>query len=213
MSGIPKVFAYALDGNGHARTTTVDQVLQDLHDDDGTAFTWTHLDRSSGDTPKQLEVARLDRFVIEALTADETRPRCTVHGDGVLLNLRGVNLNPGAEPEDMISIRFWIEEARVISVGLRPLSATGDMLDAMERHQAPTTPGSLVAGYAVRLADRAEPTVATLNEQIECWRSRPLMTKRLSSGANLQPSAGPRLFCAVTCFPKETRYRPWKSKT
>lgn len=179
MSDIPKVFAYVFEGNATARAIPVDQALHHLPGGSGTAFTWVHLDRASGDTPKLLAMAGLDRFVIDALTADETRPRCTVHGDGVLLNLRGVNLNPGAEPEDMISIRFWIEEIRVISVGLRPLSATGDMLDAMERQQAPATPGSLVAGYAVRLADRAEPTVAKLNERIDVLEEQTLDEKKV----------------------------------
>ena len=127
----------------------------------------------------------MDRFVIEALTADETRPRCTVHGDGVLLNLRGVNLLPGAEPEDMISIRFWIEETRVISVGLRPLVATRDLLDAIERKQAPTTPGNLVAGFALRLADRAEPTVAILNEQIDVLEEQTLDEKKVVERSQL----------------------------
>ncbi len=39
-------------------------------------------------------------------------------GDGWLVILRGVNLNPGADSEDMVSIRMWIEAHRLIA--LRP---------------------------------------------------------------------------------------------
>ncbi len=114
-----------------------------------------------------MNAAGLEGIVIDALTAEETQPRFTVHGDNALLNLRGVNLNPGAEPEDMISIRIWIEPNRVISTVLRRLEAIDDLRDSIEHRQAPSSPGDLIARLALRLADRAEPTIATLNEQID----------------------------------------------
>ena len=42
---------------------------------------------------------------IEALLAQNTRPAYLPQPSGGVLILRGVNLNEGAEPEDMISIR------------------------------------------------------------------------------------------------------------
>lgn len=100
-----------------------------------------------------------------ALTAEKTRPRFAVHCDGALLNLRGVNPLLKAEPQDMISVRLWIEKHRVVGVWLRPLRAVADLIQSIERNQAPVTPGDLVAKRALRLADRAEPTVAGLNER------------------------------------------------
>lgn len=132
-----------------------------------TGFTWVHARLDEGEGEAWLNEAGLDPQVLAALTADETRPRCSVHGDGVLLNLRGVNLNPGAEPEDMISIRMWVEKDRIISVWLRPLFAVQDLFEAISRQQAPASPGELVARLSLKLADRAEPTVAALNERID----------------------------------------------
>ncbi len=91
----------------------------------------------------------------------------TSHGDGAVINLRGVNLQEGAEPEDMISLRVWLEDDRIISTWRRPLHAIGDLLDAMERGRGPVSPGDFVAKLALRLADRAEPVVATLNEAVD----------------------------------------------
>lgn len=54
-------------------------------------------------------VSYLDENIIDALLVEETRPRVTEFGDAALVILRGVNLNENAEPEDMISIRFWID--------------------------------------------------------------------------------------------------------
>jgi zinc transporter len=91
----------------------------------------------------------------------------THHGDGAVINLRGVNLQENAEPEDMISIRIWLEENRVVSTWRRPLFAVGDLIAAMELGQAPVSAADFAARLALRLADRAEPVVAELNETVD----------------------------------------------
>lgn len=161
----PPVIGFRLDGAGRGERLHLEE-CNGAHSGAG-GFTWVHVYLDDGPGERWLNEADLEPEVLSAIAADETRPRCTVHGEGVLLNLRGVNLNPGAEPEDMISIRLWVEKDRVISVWLRPLFAIQDVFDAIGRHQAPTTPGELVARLSLRLADRAEPTVAALNEQID----------------------------------------------
>jgi zinc transporter len=163
----PDILTFALDGQGGAVPLAADAFAGHIKPDHAAGFVWQHLQRGHPDTPQLLAACGLDSFVIDALTADETRPRCTVHGQGILLNLRGVNLNPGAEPEDMISVRFWLEEHRVIGVWVRPLQATGDLIAAITRGEGPVSPGDFVAKLALRLADRAEPSVAALNEQID----------------------------------------------
>jgi zinc transporter len=45
--------------------------------------------------------AGLEELVADALLTEETRPRAMTIDDGVLLALRGINMNPGAEPDDM----------------------------------------------------------------------------------------------------------------
>lgn len=157
---------FVCDGMGGARAVAPDAIGDDL---DGPPFEWRHFRRNDPDTLDRLAACGLDSYVIEALTADETRPRCTVHARGAVLNLRGVNLNPGAEPEDMISVRLWLEKDRVIGVSVRALYAVTDMVDAIERGEAPTSVGDFVARLALRLADRAEPYVATLNERIDAF--------------------------------------------
>ncbi len=153
--------------DGNARRVNEEELASALSAGVAPDFTWVHLNRTAAKTLGWLQKAGIDQFVIDALIAEETRPRCTIHGNGAVLNLRGINLNPGAEPEDMISIRLWIEEKRIISAGLRPLVAVRDLIDSIGRGQPPTSPGDLVARLALRLADGAEPTVAMLNERID----------------------------------------------
>lgn len=131
------------------------------------AYTWVHLRREAPGTLQWLADNGIDPNVIAALTAEETRPRCTPFGHGAVVTLRGVNLNPGEAPEDMVSIRLWIEETRIVSVWIRPLKAVSDVQDALWRGKGPLDPGDLVGKLALRLADRAEPTVAALNERLD----------------------------------------------
>ena len=74
------------------------------------ACAWVHLQSDRAETLDWIEthLAYLPDAVRDSLTANITRPRLQPYGDGVLLNLRGVNHNPGAEPEDMISIRIGL---------------------------------------------------------------------------------------------------------
>ena len=53
---------------------------------------------------------------MNAVLLDEMRPRISLVGDGVLLSLCGVNRNENASPEDMVSIRPWIDPYRIISL-------------------------------------------------------------------------------------------------
>ena len=133
----------------------------------GRGFDWLYLFRDSNDTAATLTETGLDEFVIEALMAEDTRPRFTPHGNGAILNLRGVNLNPGQDPTDMVSLRFWIDERRVVGIWLRRAYAVRDTMEAMERGIVPTSPSDLVCKIAFRLVDRAEPIIAELSDQMD----------------------------------------------
>ncbi|WP_019961251.1 zinc transporter ZntB [Woodsholea maritima] len=170
--------AFMMDGHGGAHMIDPLQAMDDtIRTTNQFSFVWVHAKRDGeGDEPDArswLEAQDdMDVFVKAALLADDTRPRCTVHGDGAIVNLRGVNLHEGADPEDMISVRLWIEAHRVVGVWLRPLYAVGDLMRAIERGQAPVSPGDLVGKLALRLADRMEPTVAALHEAIDVFEER-----------------------------------------
>jgi len=163
MDDVSEIEVFVFDGSGHASEGT----LEEFTEGPSNKFKWVHINHSSEKGGAWLKNNVGDALVVDALMADETRPRCTPHLNGVILNLRGVNLNPEANPEDMVSIRLWLEEALVVSIWRHPLSAVNDLLDAIKRNHAPLSPGDFIAKLVLRLADRAEPTVANLNEHID----------------------------------------------
>ncbi|MDA1195601.1 MAG: hypothetical protein O2894_10510 [Planctomycetota bacterium] len=136
------MFACVLDGEGGARFGTWDLV----HAWSSAAgVLWVHLDLRGEATVRWIrEQSGLDEITQAALLAIETRPRATVRGNGLLVNLRGVNSNPGAEPDDMVSVRVWLEESRIITVRRRRLGSAQDVKQALEQGDGPNTPGEFL---------------------------------------------------------------------
>jgi len=159
------LFAYVLDGHGGGRQLTWGGVRQ-WRPAEGTL--WLHLDRSEPRSKDWLsDESALGEVASGALLAEETRPRCVVLPDGLLIILRGVNLNPGADPEDMVSLRIWLEPARVITLRRRPLVAVRHVQASLEAGAGPSTSGALVATLAEELIDHMGPVMQQLDDQLD----------------------------------------------
>jgi zinc transporter len=129
---------------------------------------WAHLQRDSASAQRWLTREKgIPALVREALTVEETRPRCTQLEGGLLLILRGVNLNPEADPEDMVSIRIWTDGRRVVSVWLRRLLAVGDIYESLEQDRGPKNVGEFLALLSDRLVSRMEPVIAEIDDRID----------------------------------------------
>ncbi len=81
--------------------------------------------------------------------------------------LRGVNTNPGQNPEDMVSVRVWVDPDRVITSRRRRLLSAIDLHETLKAGDGPATPGEFLAELVERLADRIGEFVDSIEEQIE----------------------------------------------
>lgn len=139
---------------------------------------WLHFNRLSNETREWLEDSSgLDETVITALLQSETRPRCAAYEDGVLLNLRGINHNPGAEPEDMISVRIWATASVVISLRSYPVNAFHAVREETAAGIISPTPGGLLVAICERLIDNIEPVVEQLKEEADEFEERLLAAR------------------------------------
>ena len=140
----------------------------DLQRPDGPPPLWVHLDRTKGRAQRWLrEEAGLDPVVADSLLAEETRPRAEVFGDGLLVILRGINMNPGAQPDELISVRLWLEPARIITLRQHRFQTIADLRARAQRGQAPATAGAFLSAVALGLALRIGPTIANLEDQLD----------------------------------------------
>ena len=122
------LFALLLDGQGGAKRLSFEEA-QNWTPEQGVL--WMHMDLRAAETKDFLEnKSGINPLALESLTEEEEdRPRCVSFGSKLMLFLRAINLNPGEEPDDMISLRIWCEDDRMITLRETPMN----FLTAMER--------------------------------------------------------------------------------
>lgn len=168
------VFACALDGAGGSQPVAT-QTAEPR---------WYHLDYSQPDTREALSGLGLSTGLIDSLTRPDSRPRTLALPGGLLVILRGVNTNAGADPEDMVSLRLWIEPERLISVRQRRLLSVQDLQAELCDKIGPRTTAELVVRLIQRLADRIAGFVDGIEDQIEAFE------ETLEAGATRELRAG-----------------------
>ncbi|MBT8103393.1 MAG: zinc transporter ZntB [Gammaproteobacteria bacterium] len=157
--------SFIIDKKGHGKKIDADEVQQWSPDQ---GLLWVHLDVADPNASRWLnKEARLTEIAVDTLLAGETRPRSMVSEDGMLAVLRGVNSNPGADPEDMVSVRIWIDEHRIISSRRRRLLSIEDISESLHAGKGPTTPGNFLVTLIERLADRIGNFVDSIEDRMD----------------------------------------------
>lgn len=158
------IFAYRLDGRGGGQGVGWSEIRKASRDD----LLWIHLNYRGSETRRWLtKESGIDPLICEALLATETRPRVVGAGDGLLVVLRGVNLNPGADPEDMVSLRMWIDGHRIVTMRYQHLKAIEDLRAAIASASGPTGTGHFLVEIANRLVERMGDVLANLDDTVD----------------------------------------------
>ncbi|MBV0932607.1 zinc transporter ZntB [Marinobacterium weihaiense] len=156
--------ALLLDGQGGAQPLTPAQV-DAWRPEQGTL--WLHLDYTDTGSRTWLEQhSGLPELAVESLLAENTRPRAAVLNEYLLLALRGVNTNPGADPEDMVSIRLCLSANRIISTRKRRLMSITRLLDDLQQGCGPANSAELIVQLNDRLVERMGTTVEQLDDAL-----------------------------------------------
>jgi zinc transporter len=160
------LYASTIDGTGGGEFLHGDRISDLLRRND---LAWVHLNADHPDTRAWLEseLSYLDQIILDALLAEETRPRIVEFDRGALMILRGVNLNENAEPEDMVSVRLWVDEHRIISLRKRKLRAIEDIQNHLRDGTGPKNSGDFVVMLTARLFERMEPVLRELDERLD----------------------------------------------
>jgi zinc transporter len=156
--------AYVLDGKGGAKKLDWSGVRA-WTPADGTL--WLLLDYTLPDVAAWFDKeSKIDPLMREALTENDPRPRTIVHGDDLFVIARGINMNQDATPEDMISVRMWVERDRVITMRHR-LSRTLKSLAAdVERGAGPRNAADLASMLSERIVEHVSTRVDQLGDAI-----------------------------------------------
>ena len=128
---------------------------------------WVHVDYGHETVNDFLGALQLPERIVNSLVQPDTRPRTVISRGGAMVFIRGINLNPGADPEDMISLRMWIEENRLITVRQRKMLSLQDIRSDLLSGDGPVDIPDLVVSIIARIADRISDYVNGVEDQLE----------------------------------------------
>jgi zinc transporter len=159
------ICAFILDGKGGGREVGWPEIRQ-WQPSDGPL--WVHIDRKLAPAQQWLRAeSGVGPLVARTMLEDEVRPRALPQDDALLVILRGVNLNPGQDPEDMIGIRVWIDGQRVITARHQRIMAVNDVREMIADGKGPKDTGDFLTTMTGRLIDRMGPVIDEIDDTVD----------------------------------------------
>ena len=166
-AGTPLLFARVLDGCGDGRALDWSAV-QGWQPAGPREVLWLHLRRDRSDVYDWLQSELgIPEPTAELLTSDATRPRAFREGDTLVATLRGINFNPGAEPEDMVGMQLWCDGRRLVTLRREPLQTPRDTLAEIDRGTGPVDAGALITNLTEHMIARMNASIVAMNDRID----------------------------------------------
>jgi len=163
----PLLFGRVLDGRGGGRTVTWQEANAWQPGTPGEVL-WMHLRRDRPGVADWLEQSLgLPEPTAELLTSEDTRPRAFSEDGALVATLRGINFNPGAEPEDMVSMQVWCDGQRLITLRRRPLQTPRSVMHDLDAGRGPVDAGAAITSLVEHMIARMNRSIVDMNEVID----------------------------------------------
>lgn len=157
------IHALLLDGQGLASEVALDEIHNWTKEQ---GLLWLHFDYTHPESEEWLlESSGLDKIIAQALLEDETRPRATLINDGMLIALRGINHNPGAEPDDMVALRMWVDQDRIVTSRRRKLGAASLIATDLLKGHGPKNSGDFLVAMISHIVGGMSDTINDFEER------------------------------------------------
>ncbi len=161
------IFGCVLDGKGGCRSITWEAARSWSPDRQGEVL-WLHIDRTAPELKSWLrDTLRVSDATVDVLVSNETRPRAFRERESLVTVLRGINLNSGDEPMDMIALQIWANTDHVITFRRRRLQTPRDVLTELESGIGPRTSGDLLTRLMELLVQKMSQFIVDLNARID----------------------------------------------
>lgn len=158
----PVLFAYRFQENGGVLPVEASAAME------AEEPVWVHLDSNHRAARAWLKRhLRLDAHHLDALLDEETRPRAIRDEGAALILLRGVNLNEGSDPEDMVTLRIYADAKRIVSLRGRRLKAATDVEDRLKGTKLRISSGGVLCRLVDALSDRMAPVLEALDDNLD----------------------------------------------
>lgn len=162
MNGL--LHALLLDGQGGAKSLDL-EAIQHWRPEAGEL--WLHFDYTEADVRQWFEAeSQLDEAMIDTLLSGGSRPRFSPQENGVFIAWRGVNLNPKSDPDDMVALRLWRDENRLISTRNRKLLAVREVVLALEKGKGPCSTAEILVELASSMTRKIGRVLEDFDDQM-----------------------------------------------
>lgn len=163
----PLLFGRVLDGLGGGRAINWDEARGWQPAVAGEVM-WIHLDRTRPGLREWLEgTLAVPEPTAELLTSDQNRPRAFRDGKTLVATLRGINFNPGAEPEDMISMQLWSDGQQLVTLRRFPQQSPNEVRDLLDEGEGPRDAGAMITQIVELMMDHLSLAIVDINDAID----------------------------------------------
>lgn len=163
----PLLFGRVLDGKGGARVIGWEEVWRWQPAVPGEVL-WVHLARDRPGVAEWLrEDLGLPEPTAELLVSEDTRPRAFREGQTLVATLRGINFNPGAEPEDMVSMQLWSDGTRLVTLRRQRLQTPRATLAEIDGGYGPVDAGALITSLVEHMIARMNSSIVDTNDHLD----------------------------------------------
>ncbi len=162
----PLLFGRILDGQGGAKSLTWAEAEHWAPSKKGEVI-WLHLLRTEPGVQAWLESLGVGEPTAELLVSDSSRPRVMWEGNTLVATLRGINFNPGAEPEDMVSMQVWSDGVRVVTLRRHRLQSPRDVQERLDAGTGPVDASRVVTDLVEAMTYRMNAAIIDMNDAID----------------------------------------------
>lgn len=127
---------------------------------------WLHLNYRNPEARQLLTGVGLSKTDTDTLLAADTRPRVLVTKERMLMTLRGINLNPDSAPDDMVAVRLYADEHRIITSSDRKVKSLAELAEHLLKGGGPTRPGSFILEFCRLLTLRKVTLIYDLEDKL-----------------------------------------------
>ena len=161
-----ETFALVLDKKGGAKKIPIQKVsVQEKKP------VWIHLDAKDSNSISWLQKQKISPATVEHLLSVETTPRCLRHRNGLMVALRGLNVNKNTD-DDMVAVHIWVSKNRLITMASQSVASVIELVDVFRRKKGPKTTGTCLVQLAQLMVKRIKASLADIAEQADDLEDR-----------------------------------------
>lgn len=157
---------WQLDGNGQATEIT------EVEASDTQSLVWIQLSVTTARRyfkKNTIATPELDKI----LTEKNPRPRTMLLNDSLIGIFRGINFNKGCAPEDMISIRLWLHENKIITIQRYKSKTLKEIQEALAAGAGPKSTCEFLEFFLESISVNSSEAIAKLGDRLDILEDTP----------------------------------------